>query len=233
MKYLRNELATTFIITLFLTFLYYAQINYFAEKYHNEYLSDNSGFIISDKIIENKKKYYERKITELTNKIINKEKDFKDDVATNRLLSNYKLALDTKDPNLLNNLDTNLPNDFILTMKKSVTGEVKIQGRNNLDALIEIAKQSVNESKKSLTELSLDFSKYTRKTKNTLLERADFNYFSVVTSTTTGYGDITPLTNRVRDLIKHQTILSLILIGLIISSTSNLMSIFIKRISVT
>ncbi|POB12802.1 hypothetical protein C0Z22_13045 [Halobacteriovorax sp. DA5] len=51
----------------------------------------------------------------------------------------------------------------------------------------------------------------------------------MVTATTTGYGDITPLTSNVRNLVKYQILISIILMGLIVSAMSNLMGIIIRR----
>jgi hypothetical protein len=54
-----------------------------------------------------------------------------------------------------------------------------------------------------------------------LLSLDDFKYFSLSTSTTSGFGDITPVSSSVRKLIRHQIFISLITTGLIISLLMN------------
>lgn len=50
-----------------------------------------------------------------------------------------------------------------------------------------------------------------------ILNQEDFHYFAWVSGTSTGYGDIFPLSTRARSAVKNQVILSLTLLSLISS----------------
>ncbi|CBW25938.1 putative membrane protein [Halobacteriovorax marinus SJ] len=213
--------SITFLIIIF-SAAYYYQIGHYAKKYHNLYLDDISGFSISDSIINAKKLQYENKLLTLRNTVIELQGNFTNQTAASSLLSDLRHAIKTKEVKALDRHKNSTSPEFIEGVKKTILNNEKITG--DINQLHAIAKKDAEETARKLTIITSKYRTHSREKKGLLLNLSDFEYFSVVTSTTTGYGDITPITNEVRLLIKNQVIFSLILIGLLVSLISLLIT---------
>jgi hypothetical protein len=91
---------------------------------------------------------------------------------------------------------------------------------NNKSHLVQLSKEKMEALEGTIKWINSKENTYQKR--KIVLNDMDFHYFSVVTATTTGYGDISPLNTEARLLIRYQLYLSLLLSGLIISFFSKL-----------
>jgi len=206
---MKKILKWFFLFTLPSSFIYvfYLMQSKYAVEYYELYIQSERNFFISDSILKDRLENNKMLLAKLTNnnlEIIKTPRGYsvydnghlmnKIDASVAHLLS---LELDSK----IKKIDGS-PDDFI---KERYSKQLKEQN----DMII----STLSQNNGIIRDLNL---------RKELLKLDDFEYFSWVSGTSTGYGDIFPLSSTARLIVKRQVIMSLIILSLITSGIFNL-----------
>ncbi|POB12803.1 hypothetical protein [Halobacteriovorax sp. DA5] len=162
MKRHLSDTAVTLIVSFALLFIYSIQVTYFGKKYYEIYVSEDTGFIISEAIIINKKEFYKKKIKSLKKSISEFREEIKDKKIARELLLKYKIALEKDAPEILDNLPYPIPNDILEIMKKCIDNDYMIP--TNFEEFSDLIKKELNDSAVLLKELSGEYSELSKET---------------------------------------------------------------------
>lgn len=210
------KFGVSLLLTVVFAISYYAVQFYYSKEYYSLFLKSERNFSISENIIRDRLQNISEQIAQIEMKLT----PFKNNAEIIKGKNGYVFK-DKK------SLITGMDSSMIYLLSKELYIPIE-ESKLRVDQLIKNYEEDFSkletEKEKLVKSLVVDGGRVKDKMlREKLLSMEDFEYFSWVSGTSTGYGDIYPLTTESRIKVRNQVILSLTTLTLTVSSLFNLL----------